>query len=75
MSRRPERIARIVIERAGGRPEIGVFTEPELERFYEGDAPAGWLSRVVDGIVARGHYDDSDEDFLVLFIDAAALPR
>jgi hypothetical protein len=64
----------MVVDRSGGKPGFDVFSESELRGFYT-DQPEGWADRVIDAIIADGHYDDGDEDFLILFFDADALPH
>lgn len=75
---RPQRIVRLVVDRSGGnarhgQPGFDLFTEAEFRSFHE-DLPE-WVDRVLDAIDDHGHYEEGDEDYLILFFDANALPR
>jgi hypothetical protein len=63
----------MVVDRSGGKPGFDVFTEAEFRAFHA-DLPE-WVDRVIDGIILDGHYDEGDDDYLILFFDADALPR
>jgi hypothetical protein len=74
---RPARIARLVVDRKGGAPfgvpVFDLFTEAEFRAFH--DHLPEWVERVIDGIIADGYFEEGDDDYLILFFDAAALPR
>lgn len=74
---RPGRIVRMVVDRAGGAPfgapTFDLFTEAEFRSFH--DHLPEWVDRVIDAIDDHGHYEEGDEDYLILFFDATALPR
>jgi hypothetical protein len=74
---RPTRIVRMVVDRSGGAPfgapTFDLFTEAEFRSFHA-DLPE-WVERVIDGIIADGHFEEGDDDYLILFFDATALPR
>lgn len=67
---RPTRIVRLVVDRVGGALSVDVFTEPELYIHY-GDKAL--TARVIKAITEFGHFEDADEEYLVLFFDAIEL--
>lgn len=72
---RPARIARMVVDRSGGAPfgvpVFDLFSEAEFRSFH--DHLPEWVERVIDAIEDSGHYEEGDEDYLILFFDATAL--
>jgi hypothetical protein len=71
---RPTRIARLVADRVGGAVNIDIFTEAEFRAFYA-DGLVDWVDRVIEAVAGGfGHYEEGDEDYLILFFDANALP-
>jgi hypothetical protein len=70
---RPARIARLVVDRAGGKPVFDLFTAAELRAHYAD--LEDWVGRVIDAVALEGHHEEGDEDFLILFFDATDLPR
>lgn len=74
---RPTRIARMVVDRSGGAPfgtpVFDLFTEAELRSAH--DHLPEWVERVIDGIIFDGYHEEGDDDCLILFFDADALPR
>ena len=67
---RPTRIARLVVDRVGGSLSVDVFTEPELYIHY-GDKAL--TVRVINAITDFGHFEEADEEYLLLFFDALEL--
>lgn len=71
---RPIRIARLVADRVGGAVSVDIFTEAEFRAFYD-DGLVDWIDRVIEAVAGGfGHYEESDEEYLILFFDAGILP-
>jgi len=66
---RPTRIVRLVVDRVGGAVSADAFTVAELKQHFR-DAAEDYADGIIDAITTFGHFEESDEEYLILFFDA-----
>jgi hypothetical protein len=69
---RPTHIVRMVVDRVGGAVSADAFTVAELKEHFR-DAAEDYADGIVDAITSFGHFEESDEEYLILFVDAIEL--
>ena len=64
----------MVVDRVGGAVNADAFTVAELKEYFR-DAAEDYADGIVEAITTFGHFEESDEEYLILFVDAVELKR